>query len=456
MKIAIKPTYLLLVSAMALASCSQDDMPGRTDAGDRTVVFHTSMPDPTSRATIITADNLPYFRVSAFDFDDPAVSATGEKAPLFDNEKITVVANKDAFISPFCRWPEEGKESDRVLFFGFYPESSELGGAQLVNNSTAGNLDYKLTGIRVAEDIAVQKDFVTAYTDGNMADHLFTGVTLPFAHQLSRIEIKAYGANKSCDIEIAGVRIGGAGVEGTFDFQPVEGGGHWYGAPTPGIVEYIYGKGDKIVKNGKTNPVDSLSARTIMGRQRPDGNDNCAMLIPSVYTGWKHGTDRHNDNKLLYISVLLRVTDAPPTAGINPVDKQRYPYTDLSQGADALEVPVVYLATDKTTGEVLTRLYKKDGIYVTNPESDSAYTLPANAEIKEFGWAALPVSATWQPGYIYTYKLDYTLGVGLLDPEVSTASPGAGDPVISDKVGISYTVKEWKNGGGNSFVVPGS
>lgn len=193
-----------------------------------------------------------------------------------------------------------------------------------------------------------------------------------------------------------------------------------------------------------------------MGKKRSDGNDNCAMLIPSTYGEWDYKDDRRNNNNLMYISVLLRVTDATQPAGKNPVDKQRFPYKDLTEGPDALNIPVVYLAVNKASGEVSTQVYKKGDDYFTDKGCTAPYTLPATDEIKEFGWAALPITGNWAPGYVHTYTLDYTLGVGLLDPSVTTTAPAAGDPVISDRVGITYTVSEWRLGKGSEFPVPGS
>ncbi len=456
MKTVIKPIYFIIGAALVLSSCSNDeDILGRTDGESNQIVFRTSLPMLTSRATVVTMDNLSHFCVSAFDFDDPTKVTEGVMQPIFDNVKITTSPGRDTYTSPLCRWPDVTKESHKVSFFGFSPGPDDVDGAHLFNLSTETTLNYKMTGFRVAKEIAEQVDFVTAYASGTMADNLFSGIELSFAHQLSRIEIKAYGSHKSCDIEIAGVRIGGIGVEGTFDFRPIDGGGAW-STPARGIVEYIYRKGDVIFSCGKNHRVSIDNAVSIMGAKRPDKNENCAMLIPSTYAQWDTISDRHNAENKMYISVLLRVTDATPTAGINPVEKQRYPYRDLSQGADALKIPVVYLAVKKATGEVSTRVYSDGSGYFTDPGCTVSYNLPDTEEVKEFGWAALPVKGTWAPGNIYTYSLNYTYGVGLHDPEVTTTSPGAGDAVISDKVGMTYTVRKWKVGGGAEFEVPGS
>ncbi|MDE6542732.1 MAG: hypothetical protein K2K76_02075, partial [Muribaculaceae bacterium] len=59
----------------------------------------------------------------------------------------------------------------------------------------------------------------------------------------------------------------------------------------------------------------------------------------------------------------------------------------------------------------------------------------------------------------YTYTLDYTSGVGLHDPGVTgSVIPKAGDPIISDRVGVTVTVKNWQGGTNttHTVTVPGS
>ncbi len=459
MNLSIKPIYIIIGAAIMLAACSQVDEPYGIDGESNLIRFRTSLPKLSTRAEVTTKKNLPGFYVTAFDFDDQTLMNGNVMQPLFGNRKIDIVGDEGAYTSPECRWPDQSKETHRVSFFSFYPGLPEIDGTQLINTSSASAVDYKLAGFKVAADIADQVDFITAYTTGTMADNLFSGITLPFAHQLSRIEVKAYGAHKSCDIEIAGVRIGGIGVMNTFEFKPIDGGGEWTGNPDRGIVEYIFRKGDRIVSLGKNNPIVAKeNAVSIMGAKHADDMgkeyENCAMLIPASYSQWEGADDPHNGKNQMFISVLLRITDAITSAGVNPPEKQRYPYRDLSQGTDALKIPMVYLAIDKATGEVFTRLYKKQNDYFTDPGCTSAYAVPMTQEVKEFGWAALPVEGEWLPGNIYTYTLDYTQGVGLHDPEVITTFPGAGDPIISDRVGITYTIKEWNTGGSDQFIAP--
>lgn len=461
----------LAAAAFMLSACSQEnDLIGKADNPDGRIVFKTSLPGVTSRAGVLTKEKLPYFHVTAFNPADPDLIRNDSLRDHFFNERIDIVADQNKYTSENCIWPSAGKEHHNLTFFAHYPDLME--GASLENSSTMNSdnspkYDYKINNFTVTGNIADHIDFVSAYTTGNMADHLFSGITLPFAHQLCRIDIKAYSANKSCNIEIAGVRIGGVYMTGTFNFRADASAGSWSDWSNKGIVEYIFGKDDEIVslKKGAEATGKEENAVSIMG-SKIDGENNCAMLIPaSNSTPWDYATNRRNDGNVgSYISVLINVTDTTLSAGTDPEEIQRYPYRDLSQGANAINIPVIYFAVDKATGKTIsTRIYKNEGTYYTDAEFTEPYTLPADKVVKEFGWAALPITGNWAPGYIYTYTLDYSSGVGLHDPEVSDPAdlaqiPKAGDPIISDRVNFSssLTVKEWNDGGTSGVEVPGS
>ena len=452
MNAKINSPISLISATLLLAACSEEDVVRISDRDSNPIIFRTSLPTLSSRAQIVTDDNLPHFYVTAFNPADPdLVTPSGVMNEYIKKEPIIKDSSKELLTSENCLWPAPGKDGN-LAFFAFYPDLNE--GAELVNATTLSDgelaIDYKLTDFRVAAEISEQQDFITAYATGCMEKNLFAGITLNFEHQLSRIELKAWGENKSCDIEIAGVRIGGVGVEGTFDFQPIDGGGVWTGNHGKGIVEYIYRQGDQIVSLDRTadSPLSSGTAVSIMG-SKVGTDDNCAMLLPAKYTAWDFSGDGQNEKNQMYISVLLRVVDATPTDGNGT---QQYPYTNTIDGSDTSDIPKVYFAVNKATGTVSTRLYKDENGYFTDEAFTTAYTLTDDEEVKEFGWAALPVTGDWEPGYVYTYTLDYTSGVGLHDPE----SPDAGKPIISDKVGISVSVKEWKTTPSSGVVVPGS
>lgn len=84
-------------------------------------------------------------------------------------------------------------------------------------NGSTITYDYRIGPFKLSHDISRHIDFVTAMTEGTSRAHSETGVTLAFEHQLSRIDLKAWG-NTVNEIEIAGVRLGGVITESDFNF----------------------------------------------------------------------------------------------------------------------------------------------------------------------------------------------------------------------------------------------
>lgn len=385
-------SYIVACIALLLSSCSQEDsLAINPESNDRRIVFHTSLPELSTKATEIVT-KLNYFRLTVFDESNDELITYGQIEEYIDTLRIENSSDSEKIVSDKCLWPKKGHESDILHFFAFYPEVDKLGEeVKLVNASTVEEnnkkISYKIDNFQVANDISKQVDFVTAYATGSMAKNLFSGVNLAFEHKLSRIEVKAWGANHSFDIEIAGVRIGGVGVRGKFNFNPSLIESVWSGVEK-GTVEYIFQEDEETIKLSKNNASHSKSddAVSIMGK------GGSSMLIPcDESSGWNYKDDKTNIEGNMYISVLLRVIDA------NGV--QQYPKNN----------------TDQDTG----------------------------SDEKEFGWAALPITGNWMPGYIYTYTLDYSYGVGLHEPNDDTHP---GESIISDKVLVNVEVKDWKDG----------
>lgn len=452
-----KTTYLI-AAVLLLAACTQDEQINRSvnGSGER-IIFRTSLPEVTSRASSASIDNIKEIHVTAFNPYDTELNADGKLHEFF-KDKVLNKIEEGYFTSEDCLWPEYKHEKDELTFFAYHPSLNE--GATISNASTVSgdvaNYDYKINNFRVASDIGDQVDFVAAYGKGSMDKDLFSGINLEFQHKLSRIEVKAKSSNKSCKIEIAGIRIGGIHTLGTYNFKAEESTGDWTLSDEKENVEYIFGPGDKIVALDNTT-----EAVSIMGGA--DGV-NYAMLMPYSYPyGWDFANDRTNTNKFMFISVLMRVIDKTPTAGEGGKPTQQYPYFDNSQGLNAMNIPREYLAVAKSTGKVSKRLYMANNSYFSDAACTQSYPLSEEEEVREFGWAALPVTGNWEAGYSYTYTLDYTSGVGLHDPSVGgTDSPRAGDPIISDIAAVSVNVNEWQgdNKGNentiNDVVVPGS
>ena len=267
---------------------------------------------------------------------------------------------------------------------------------------------------------------------------------------MTRVALRAWGTNASYNVEIAGVRIGCPVIEGTFSFSAVpdaseEGdnsvGGWILGeSPERNCVEYIFREsGDVVI------PIDGHSNNSENTASSIMGNGGWSMVIPYNHKAWNHHDDAPNTLKGMYFSVLLRITDK---SGI-----RLYPYPGYSalDDSDEQKMTVIYLAVEKASGRVMKRLYKSGNRYYTDTDfiAGSGYVLPATQEIREYGWAALPIATDWKAGYEYTYLLDYSKGVGVHDPD----DPNPGTPILNE-VTVSTTTKDlWKDPVGEHKVI---
>lgn len=67
-----------------------------------------------------------------------------------------------------------------------------------------------------------------------------------------------------------------------------------------------------------------------------------------------------------------------------------------------------------------------------------------------YGWAAVPVSFTWNKGNKYVYTLDFTNGAGRVDPvdpgtdvDPGNKDPDKGDKILGDPIKFTVTVTPW-------------
>ncbi|MDE6480627.1 MAG: fimbrillin family protein [Muribaculaceae bacterium] len=442
----IYASYALLGIVLAASACSHEDgVRGGNGKSEGRIEFNASLPEVSSRATELKAASLNEIEVSAF-----TPGESGETI-YFENKIFGRNNNTGKFVcyDPSCIWPNN---NDLLRFAAFAPSCDDM----IASGGDAISTGDKLTGFKVAQDVATQFDFVTAIGSGRLLDNEETGITLRFQHQLSRIQIKAWGNSASYNLEIAGVRLGGVGIGGTFNFTaqaeatgPAQA-GVWESV-AKGYVEYIFHEGDSIVNLDKTadSPLSADKAVSIMGSKvgGAEGYDNSAMIVPSNNTSWNYKDNAANGDSHaegMYLSVLVRVKDTTPYDTNGSIV---YPYSGTEYDEE-----LIYLAVDKTDGKtVKSRLYKQGENYFTDADHSAAYDPDANdSEVKAFGWAALPAADDLKPGQVYTYTLNYSNGVGLRDPHDSHP----GEPIISEKVLVNVEVADWIEGKNTNVSVP--
>lgn len=443
--------YTALAGILALSSCSQEgpagtDLPG---SGNR-IYFRSYIPTITqTRAVVITKGNLTECQVTGFNPDDRkhVDSETEEMTTYFSD----IHFEKDAegrFLpqdEESCIWPDS---KSRLHFFAYHPsadtmqETIDKSKFRLANHSKKADdgtsvLDYRLEGFQVASDIADQVDFIAAYANGTGQDNGDSGIKLDLTHRLSRVEISAWGASDKYDFEIAGVRIGNVVAQGDFCFSsllstPDNTDGWINTSDNQAPVEHIFTQGEALIllSRGNGSHASAEDAASIMGDSGP------AMVIPMAeqIEAWEGKGDPDIDSPQystdrLYFSVLLRVTNRAEETVV-------YPYPN-----DRDNIPTVYLAVGND-GKVIRRVYLIDGDYYTsNVKNDDLKYIPRKSdEVHGYCWAALPVGAKWEAGKIYTYKLNYSTGIGWQDP----SDPNPGEPIIErGKIPFEVNVEEW-------------
>lgn len=462
-----KYSLLLMFTALMFFSCSQDDLPGNEGGENESGIFFlVSLHDDASRSnnTTVTDNLLDGFHASAICPEDDASAGNALNVYFADLPVTPLESAADRFgvfstnpdqESERCVWPtiRHGKQGT-LRFFAYYPSREvlshsagvETGYFGLTNKSTKNGTkvtyDYRMERFKVSNEIDRHIDFVTATAEGSRRANGENGVNLAFEHQLCRVALKAWG-NTVNDIEIAGVRIGCAVTESDFNFAAkptnlAQGdatvSGNWIAPQNKENVEYIFREGDIVVKVGKGEyHTTEASAESIMG------NGGWAMVIPADYYGWNHTADAPNYRQRLYFSVLMRVKE---NDGNNTLV---YPYVrgeQLSGDLTTDHMTVIYLSIDKATDKVTKRLYRnRDGDYFTDPLFTTPYVKPETEDIRNYGWAAIPLTALrWKPGYQYIYNLNYSGGVGVHDP----GDPCPGKPIISNVlVSVTENGKTW-------------
>lgn len=461
-------TYFALGALVSAVSCTTEMAgPDVYDWTEGEIYFRTSLNDvATSRADDMTLDRLESFQVTCFNTVDLKKDAEGFISPYF--EDATFVRRTSPAGATYVSDPADGprnwpEKSGVIKFFAFSPSCAVMASDNsafteanrseyfiLRNKTTDANstmaIDYRLGTVRVNPDISRQFDFVTAEASGERLKEFISGVDLAFRHQMSQVELKAWGAS-AYNFEIAGVRLGNPLVEGTFVFSDATApasSARWATADNAVMdkVEYLYrgnvntddgplpASGDKIFSINPTTHNTPESAASIMGR------GGCAMVIPTVNPRWEGLADPNIAAKpystgKMYFSILLRVT---PTSG----GKSIYPYP-----GNPYDMTVVYYAVDRSDA-IVARLYpgQKDGEFFTDSALQHPYTAAEGEEVKEFGWAAVPVDADWIAGKRYVYTLDYSEGIGLHDPQ----DPDPGKPIamISAPVSWGVSVSTWQ------------
>ncbi|MDE7345224.1 MAG: fimbrillin family protein [Muribaculaceae bacterium] len=360
------PLFLMAMSAIALASCSEDEPVSVRQATNEAISFRSGMG---TRAYETTNANLDKIFVTAV-YGDSTVNAAGKMAGFkntlyFDNTEFD--KGSDSFFTA-----ANGKEyawlapKQEIKFFAYSPSQDDLGADILMKDDNSG---MTLESFAVPENIGEQVDFITANASGTRDNNETSGVELTFDHRLSQIELRAKSESDDYTYKVIGARIGRPQYMGTFDFNTNE----WTLDDWHDTVVYT--------SECDTTTLSSTPV-SIMGAT---GN---AMLMPQTLTPWDSKNDPDNVAREAYLSVLVNITRTDN--GI-----QIYPFANESEFS--------------------------------------------HKPVREYGWASIPLSGTWEQGKKYIYTLDFTNGAGVTDPD----DPYPGQEIIGGPIKFTVKVNDW-------------
>ncbi len=253
-----------------------------------------------------------------------------------------------------------------------------------------------------------QHDLVVAYNTGNRANNEGTGVALNFKHILSQIEIHAKCSDAHKKVEVMGVRLCRLGTTATFTLDPKA-----ETTPDMTIGQDMWNITGTVKQNYLLRSAMMSTPKTLTATaQSIMPNDDNFMIVPQKTDAWTGGTAADGT----YISVLCRIYS-------------------VNGAAETLLYPE---PTDAN---------RKDGLYA---------------------FSAVPVAMDLQPGFKYTYTLEFfgtNGGGGEVDPDPSTQpdysdidknpkpDKEGGDEIFGAPIRFTVTVDEWKDAGSQDVVL---
>ena len=195
-----KAIYICTAAALALASCSNDEVVER--AKENGISFR-SVVGMNTRATEVNTGWLQQndkLYVTTF-------KENGDR--LYDETEYSY--NGSAWIaSP----PQSWNGNSKLNFFLAYPKLSKWqAGFELTK-------DNKTVQVSVDEDIPDQKDYVVANVTGNKTN-FNDPISVDLIHVLSSVEIKAMNTNEAFKYKVKGIRLCGVNKEVTIDLSTI-------------------------------------------------------------------------------------------------------------------------------------------------------------------------------------------------------------------------------------------
>lgn len=400
----MKTTKLLTLSlcgvaAFSLASCSLEETTSYNPGNE--ISFRT-FANNMIRATPVTQQNIGDLYVYAYD----------DASALYFSDVYSTTDQSIWTSTPANYWPSD---PDAVLTFLAFnggaldqDKTKILGGTLNMTNPEEAKIENATVPIMFDD----HKDIVVARTTGSQTADGTDGVGINFKHILSQVRVMAKSSNDQMKVEVAGVKLAYLANTGSYTFP----------------------------KNGTTTDVNITQ-----DGQTTDLIANTWSVTPpeqAVYGEFMYKVDSYSN------PITLSATNAyvtPQNEGFMVM-----PQTVAKWGGNA-DIDGAYISVLCKISALL-----KDP--VTNTEN-WVQRFPGAAD--KYAFTAVPVEVNWEPGYTYTYKLEFFAdgggGAGEADPDPVDPNPDPdpdpeidpdpgidpGDPVIGGVIKIKVTVDKW-------------
>lgn len=233
-----------------------------------------------------------------------------------------------------------------------------------------------------------QTDLVVGYNKGKKSLNEAGGLEMNFRHALSQVVIQAKNSSANMKVEVIGVKVGYVKSKGTLAMPTTatqKNGNLLSLASWSAQADELSYTAGLVDKNTPASPGTAIELNA--NAKDLQFNEGGFMLLPQTQTKW---------------------TSVPNADG-------------------------AYLA-------VLCRISQNDG----NGNFNLLYPKKADVDKGEnYGYSAVPVEVTWEPGKKYTYTLDFfgNGGGGQVDPE----KPGGGDEIVGGPIKFTVTVDTWND-----------
>lgn len=187
-----KSLFFVALGAMALTSCSQDEV----KHVNQDAVTFSVVADNASRGTMITTETIKEFNVTAYlqeEFTSPSGAYTANGKVFMDAMNVTKDENGNWSPNVTKFWPTEGA----INFYSYAPLTIASG----VNFA----VDKQTIAYEVPTTCADQQDVLYAFNSGlTKADK---NVPVNFRHALSQIQFQAKNTKADLEVEIVDVRV---------------------------------------------------------------------------------------------------------------------------------------------------------------------------------------------------------------------------------------------------------